>query len=332
MRSTRRGRAGGDLRRPNQPRESRVFPHEEPRMFGSRTWPVGITLPCLAIAFLTAGACTSSDGSRKLPASGAAGTSSQAGTTGAAGTGVGTAGAGAAGTTGAAGDGGAAGTGAAGTSTGGTTGAAGNALDASTTTDAVAGTTGSDASTNTDGSTTPFDAAGRTPPTCTTPKANPNAGRASECDFLLQSLDFDDMYSYPSPPGSITVTNYGTALGAFEINNCGPYCYQKALTVGVDIVGGGDTTALQGEIIVHFPATGPGLPIDNAVGRDSLAWIELDGPTAPPFKITGQMVVETPAGIVTATETKALAYNNWLNYQAAEFKYFHVTGTTFSGP
>src|SRR5450432_1681872 len=114
------------------------------------------------------------------------------------------------------------------------------------------------------------------------------------------------MYSYPSPAGSITVTNYGTAFGLYEINNCGPYCYTKALTVGVDIVGG-DASSLQGEIIVHFPATGPGLPITTAIGRDSLAWIELDGPTMPPFKITGQMVFETSAGMVTGTGCRIAA-------------------------
>jgi hypothetical protein len=280
--------------------------------------------------------CTSSPG-RPVTATGSAGAQAgTAGTSGAAGggaAGTGAAGSGAAGSVGSAGSttgtSGASGGGSAGSV--GTAGAAGSQPDAATSMDAAAGASGTDAGSKTDTAAPPFDAAGRTPPTCKTPKPNPNGGRASECDYLLQSLDFDDMYSYPSPAGSITVTNYGTAFGLYEINNCGPYCYTKALTVGVDIVGG-DASSLQGEIIVHFPTTGPGLPITTAIGRDSLAWIELDGPTMPPFKITGQMVFETPAGIVTGTEVKALAYNNWLNYQAAEFKYFGLKQEMFSGP
>jgi hypothetical protein len=162
---------------------------------------------------------------------------------------------------------------------------------------------------------------------CTpTPSPNLSMARAGECDYLLQSIDFEDSYGYPSPPGSIKVTNFGLAFGAYAINSCGPYCYAKNLTINVDIVGGGDPTALQGEVIFEFPAImDAGLPITTSAGRSSLAWIMLDGPTAPPFKITGQMVIETTTGIVSAVEVKELAYNNWLNYEQAEFKYFPIT-------
>ena len=105
-----------------------------------------------------------------------------------------------------------------------------------------------------------------------------------------------------------------------------PYCYAKELTIGVDIVGGGDPTGLQGEVIVHFPATGPELPIATAIGRDSLAWIQLSGDTAPPFKIMAQLVVESStAGIIPAKTMVQVGYNAWLNYQNAEVKYFGIS-------
>jgi hypothetical protein len=297
-------------------------------MIRFRAFRVLGALSLLALGLGAAQGCTTSSG-RMI--GGSAGSSS-AGSSGSAGAtsgsaGSGTAGAGTAGASG--GNQGAAGaTSASAGAAGGSTGSAG--ADASA--GGLAGATVTDAST--DSTSLPFDAAGRTPPTCKTPKPNPNsaANRAGECDYLLQSLDFDDMYSYPSPAGSITVTNYGEALGAFEINNCGPYCYSKALTVGIDIVGGGTTAQTQGEIIVHFPTTGAALPIATAIGRSSLGWIQLDGPTMPPFKITGQMVLETSGGIVTGKEVKQLAYNNWLAYTQAEFKYFPVQSDTFSGP
>jgi hypothetical protein len=299
-------------------------------MVGSRSRHVGGAISCLVISLWAAGGCTSSDGGRRISTTGAAGTSSQAGTSGAAGTTGGTGGGttggasgttgGTAGTTGGGTGAGTAGSGAAG-SAGGSTGMAG-APDAS---DAAAGAAGSDAGTKTDAASPPFDAFGRTPPTCKTPKPSPIPSQkpTNECDYLLQSLDFEDMYSYVSP--TIEITSFGTALGAWAINNCSPYCYSKELTIGVDIVGGGDASQLKGEVIVHFPTTGPELPIATAVGRDSLAWINLDGPTAPPFTITAQLVVETSTGaIIPANEMKQVGYANWLDYQHAEFKYFGI--------
>jgi hypothetical protein len=159
---------------------------------------------------------------------------------------------------------------------------------------------------------------------------NLDASRASECDYLQQSIDFEDAFGFPSPPGSIKLTNFGTALGAFEIDECGPYCYAKNFTVNVDIVGGGTQADEQGEVIFDFPATGAGLPIPDGIGRSLYGWILLDGPTAPPFKISGQVVLETTTGIAVGTQVKTLAYQNWLNWQAAEFK-FTVAATSFTG-
>ncbi len=160
------------------------------------------------------------------------------------------------------------------------------------------------------------------------PMPSPNASRPSECDYLQQSLDFEDNFGFASP--SIKLTNFGTALGAFEIDECGPYCYKKNLTVNVDIVGGGAQAGQQGEVIVEFPAAGADLPITTAIGRGMYAWILLDGPTAPPFKINGQVILETPTGISVGTATKTLAYQNWLLWQQAEFK-GTVAATTFTG-
>jgi hypothetical protein len=302
----------------------------------------------VAFAILAAGALAACTASGPGNASGRAGTGGAAGATGTAGTsgGAGAAGTGAtAGTTGAAGSGtttgaagagGAAGngtvTGAAGT--GGSTGAAGTGSGPDAGAGGTGGTTTPDAAAGDGPSSPPFDAAGRTPPTCKAPKPSPipSMKPTNECDYLLQSVDFEDNYSYATPASSIHLTSFGTAMGLFEINNCSPYCYSKALTVGIDIVGGGDAKALQGEIIVKFPDTGGALPITTAVGRDSLAWIMLDGPTAPPFKITAQLVVENATGTIPAVETRQLGYANWLDYQHAEFKYFPVTATTFTAP
>jgi hypothetical protein len=194
-----------------------------------------------------------------------------------------------------------------------------------------------------------IDAAGRTLPTCAkvTPPPNDTGGaqgsRPSECDYLLQSLDFEDMYSYASPASSIKVTNFGQAFGLFEVNNCSPYCYAKNLTVGIDIVGGGSQAQLQGEIIVELPATGAGLPITTvdatqANMRDALAWITFDGAAPPPFEIDTQFVVETSAGVIPAVEVKAFfktqnlspfgpfsVANNYSYGNGSEFKYFPVT-------
>ncbi|HVZ75384.1 MAG TPA: hypothetical protein VHJ20_23570 [Polyangia bacterium] len=284
----------------------------------------------VVVCVLAAVACTSSEPPRG-GSGGNGGSSATGGTTGAGTGGTTSTGgdSGTGGTTSTGGNSGSTGTGGS-TSTGGSTGSGGST--------GAGGSTGGGGSTNTDaGATTdgefvlPPDAGGRTTPTCLVKKPSPIPSQkpTNECDFLLQSLDFEDRYSYPQPVGSIRITDYGTALGYYEINDCSPYCFSKELTIGVDIVGGGDAKALQGEVIVRFPTTGNGLPIPTAVGRDSLAWIQLDGPTKPPFTISAQMVIETPTGIIVAGKAQPIGYANWLDYQHAEFKYFGINATTF---
>ena len=174
-----------------------------------------------------------------------------------------------------------------------------------------------------------IDAAGRTQPTCVTPVPSPNAKGSGECDFLGQTIDFELDAGYPSPAGAIKITDFGLALGLWQINSCHPYCYSQNFTVGVDIVGGGDPKQLNGEVIFEFPAAGKGLPIPTGVGRDSLAWIWLEGATKPPFTINAQMVVETMTGTVTNKQIKAVPFgpNAW-----TEFKYFGITDNTFAAP
>ncbi len=182
-----------------------------------------------------------------------------------------------------------------------------------------------------------------TAPTCAQNTPSPNDARPGECDYLLQSLDFEDSFGYASPPGSIKVTSYGQAFGRFAVNACSPYCYAKNLTVGVDIVGGGSPAQLQGEIILSFPTTGPNLPIAAAdATRNGLAWITFDGAAKPGFEIDTQLVLETAAGIVPAVENKAFfkpggnlapfgpfnVTNNYSYANGCEFKYFPMTGAT----
>jgi hypothetical protein len=178
-----------------------------------------------------------------------------------------------------------------------------------------------------------------TPPTCKVETPSPNGARANECDFLLQSIDFDDKYNYSTTPQQITVTTYGTAIGQTAINKCSPYCYGKNLTVGIDIVGGNDAS-LKGEVIVEFPATGPNLPITAADStRNSLAWITFDGDAKPPFEIDTQLVIETTTGVVASVESKPFfkpggnknpfgpfsIVNDYSYGNGSEFKYFNVT-------
>jgi hypothetical protein len=187
------------------------------------------------------------------------------------------------------------------------------------------------------------DAGARTAPTCAKPTPSPNGARPSECDYLLQSLDLEDSFGYPSTGATIKVTSYGQAFGLYAINECSPYCYAKNLTVGIDIVGGGNASQEQGEILVEFPPSGTGLPIAAAdATRNGLAWITFDGAAAPPFEIDTQLILETSAGVVPAVESKAFfkpggklvpfgpfnVTNNYSYANGCEFKYFPMTSAS----
>lgn len=236
----------------------------------------------------------------------------------------------------------------------GTSGTAASGISSGTlaTSGSSGASTGSSQPTD-DGGAAMIDAGGRTLPTCAKPTPPPNevggaqGSRPIECDVLLQALDFEDAYSYPSPPGSIKVTTFGNAIGLYEINNCSPYCYAKDLTVGVDIVGGGSQTDLQGEIILEFPSSGPGLADGGAYpipvadkSRSIYSWITFDGPAKPEFEIDTQLVVETATGIVPAVQTRQFfkpnttgqnpfgpfnVANNYSYSNGSEFAYAPIT-------
>jgi hypothetical protein len=292
-------------------------------MTGSRYGRKAVLIGALAAFSVWAGVHCSSDTH--------GGFANDASTGGSSGSGGGSSGGGGSATSGSPGGSSGGGSGTASTSSGGGSGG-GSSSGTSGGDDGGTTTTGPDA--GDDGSSTPPDAGlaviDGSVRACT-PMKNPNATRPVECDFLQQSIDFEDYFSFPSPPGSIKVTNFGSALGAYAINNCGPYCYAKNFTINVDIVGGGTQAQEQGEVIFAFPSTGAGLPIASAVGRSAYGWILLEGPTKPAFAISGQLVLETSAGIITGPITKALAYHDWLQWQMAEFK-FTIAANSFSGP
>ncbi|HEY4105158.1 MAG TPA: hypothetical protein VGM44_14770, partial [Polyangiaceae bacterium] len=159
--------------------------------------------------------------------------------------------------------------------------------------------------------------------------------------YLLQSIDFEDKFDYPTTAADLKITNYGGAFGQTAINDCSPYCYGKNLTVGVDIVGGGSAAQLQGEVIVEFPKTGTGLPITVAdMSRNSLAWITFDGAAKPAFEIDTQLVIETATAVIPSVESKPFfkpggnlnpfgpfnVTNDYSYGNGSEFKYFNVAG------
>jgi len=266
-----------------------------------------------------AASCSSSDSPGvTTPVGGSGGSVSSAGASGSVAAGNG--GAGVAGASGSASGG--ASSGAGGGGAGGTGGTAGSGGVAG------ANTAGSGGAVGLGGGT-------HTPPTCAKNTPEPNPTRPSECDFLLQSLDFEDTLGYASTPAQVKLTSFGQAFGLSAINSCSPYCYSKNLTVGIDIVGG-SSAQTQGEIIIEFPTTGNGLPITTAVGRDSLAWITFDGAAKPPFEIDTQMVLETSTGIIPAVQVKQFfktggnsnpfgpfnVMNDYSFSNGSEFKYF----------
>jgi hypothetical protein len=301
------------------------------------------------LTILSLGACTGSEpsstgaagsGPTGTAGSGAAGTGA-AGTTGAAGSGAagtGAAGSGAAGTgaagTGAAGTGaagtGVAGTGAAGTGAAGTTGAAGAGVAG--TGAAGTGAAGSGAAGTGAAGTGAAGAGPNKTPMCITENVADGENRAKnnyiECDVEDQAIDWDVAANYGTrkpgyDPGvtPTSFTDYGTAFTGHAVQLCHPYCYKGNLTIGVEL-NGATPAGLKGEVLFDFPQTGLQVPIANAVGRNSLGWIFLDGPALPAgATIQAQMVLKTKAkGVIVAN-------NGMLNLklkQWAEFKYFPI--------
>jgi hypothetical protein len=285
-----------------------------------------------ALVFVAAsgGACSSSESSSPTTPS-MGGTQANAGAAGTA-----TSGGGAGGSTAAGGSGGTAGGGAAGTTNppnlggGGSAGAAG----ASGGTAGTAGAGGSAGSAGTGGNAGTAGAGGMTNvvPVCMTEDVADGLDRAAnnyiECDYEGQSIDFDVAANYTEctqcqkvgydPTLPITITDHGTAFTGHAVQDCHPYCFKSNLTIGFDVMPGAET-AQRGEILFDFPDTLA--PIANAVGRDSLGWIFLDGPALPAgTTLTAQMVLKSnDHGIIVENGSKDLTPGNWV-----EFKYFAI--------
>jgi hypothetical protein len=168
-------------------------------------------------------------------------------------------------------------------------------------------------------------------PACLTLDVEDGVDRAQnnyiECDVEAQAIDFDVMAAYPEPrqPGydptttPVSFTDYGTAFSGSAVQECHPYCYKGNLTLGLDLVPGSEQS-LRGEALFAFPPSVA--PIANAMGRNSLGWIYLDGPPLPAgTKLTVQMVLKSADKTTTALGSGPhdLVPGAWY-----EFKYFPI--------
>jgi hypothetical protein len=151
------------------------------------------------------------------------------------------------------------------------------------------------------------DPKGRTLPTCVAPISATARSLTNECDAQQFSIDFEPdnttSKTYPVSTTPAAITD-GNALGLMAVNNCRPYCYQQALTVGVDFANDGNPANLMGEVIADFPTVGTATypkPIPNAAGLYHLGWYMFEGlPGAdggatllPGGTITSQLVIKT---------------------------------------
>jgi hypothetical protein len=170
-------------------------------------------------------------------------------------------------------------------------------------------------------------------PTCLTPDPMQGINRANaeyiECDFEDQSIDFTTAadYALQTParnPGydpaetTVSYTEFGTAFTGHAVQQCHPFCYSSNLTIGVTF-DSTDANSVRGEVLFDFPPTVA--PIANAVGRDSLAWLFLDGPALPDgVTLEAHLVLEsTDNGIRVANQAQELTVGQWV-----EPKYFPI--------
>ena len=129
------------------------------------------------------------------------------------------------------------------------------------------------------------------------------AGRPAECTTSERA-------SASTAETTVTITDFGTALTGFAVQECHPYCYRANLTVGVDLLAASETS-LRGEILFAFPPSVA--PIANAVGRNSLGWIYLDGPALPEgTTLTAELVLKsTDKGILVANSNLNVTPQQW---------------------
>jgi hypothetical protein len=167
-------------------------------------------------------------------------------------------------------------------------------------------------------------------PMCLTNDVAGGVNRAAmqyvECDVEDQAIDFDVAANYPAPrkPGydpsttPVTISDFGSALTGYEVQQCHPYCYKGNLTIGVDVVPA-IASSLRGEALFDFPPSVS--PIVAPAGRASLGWLYLDGPALPAgTTVTAQMLLKSKdKGLLVGSENKKITLKTW-----AEFRYFPI--------
>lgn len=174
-------------------------------------------------------------------------------------------------------------------------------------------------------------------PVCLTMDVQAGVDRATndyiECDVEEQAIDFDvaENYEPPRQPGydpaltTVSFTDFGTAFTGHAVQECHPYCYRANLTLGVDFLAASEGS-LRGEVLFALPDTVA--PIANAVGRNSLGWIYLDGPALPAgTTLKARLVLKSASnGLLVASTDLDVTPQAWL-----EFKYFPIEAGFASG-
>jgi hypothetical protein len=146
---------------------------------------------------------------------------------------------------------------------------------------------------------------------------NKGVGNGVECDWPQVSFDFEDVARpYKTlAPTPWQITTWGKAFTKSEINGCHPYCFDRALVVGIDIVGDGTAEASQGEVLIDYPT--PPAPVTyQATAGMLLAWFFVEGPASA--ALTVQLEARNQAGNVALYPATPRAINpgGWLEFKA----------------
>jgi hypothetical protein len=280
---------------------------------------LGLVLASAVAAAAALAACSSDPAAPGTPSAGAGGGSASGSTgAGAGGTSAGAGGAVSAGTGGTSAGAGVGGTGGASAGAAGSAGASGGAGGAAGSAGAAGGGTAGGGMGVTPQCLTNDTAFGVTMATT----------KYIECDVETQAIEFDVAANFSVTPGKgpgydptktpSSFTNYGTAFTGWAVQECHPYCWKGNLTVGVSFVPGSDAGS-RGEVLIDFPTT---VNIANAVGRNSLGWIWLDGPALPAGStLKAEMVLKssTKGLLVAKNGSLTVTPKKWF-----EFKYFPI--------
>jgi hypothetical protein len=144
-------------------------------------------------------------------------------------------------------------------------------------------------------------------------------GNAVECDWPQTSIDFEEpsRLNKTLAPGPWQITRWGKAFTKSEVNGCHPYCYDRALVVGIDIVGDGTAEASRGEVLIDYPSPpAPFSPKSTEPKGMLLAWFFIEGPAGTP--LTVQLEARNQAGNVALfpPQGQATGPGTWLEFKA----------------